>query len=102
LPSGLLAYWLIGLSPPAFDINLKHKEITMSLSLIKLKQKDKGFLCGPNENCFEKGEHWGHLKGVMCKFLADKGKPTTQFFCTKRQAYVKFDNMYSTYKKHKN
>jgi hypothetical protein len=29
-------------------------------------------LCGRNEECFENGECWGHLEGVMCKHLSEK------------------------------
>ena len=29
-------------------------------------------LCGYKESCFEKGEQWGHLEGVLCKHLSEK------------------------------
>ena len=29
-------------------------------------------ICGRKENCFVKGENWGHLNGVMCCFVSEK------------------------------
>jgi len=31
--------------------------------------------CGCKEKCFEKGECWGHLEGVLCKHLQEKDLP---------------------------
>jgi len=29
-------------------------------------------LCGCKEKCFESGEQWGHLQGVLCKHLYER------------------------------
>jgi hypothetical protein len=45
-------------------------------------------LCGCKETCFETGDMWGHLSGVMCKYL---GESTNSSIC------VKDDTMVDTY-----
>lgn len=37
-------------------------------------------MCGCKEPCFENGECWGHLQGVMCKYL---GTETKENVCSK-------------------
>lgn len=57
-------------------------------------------ICGCKEECFEKGELWGHLSGIMCKNLSEKeqcGYPKS--FCMKFKKFVEcyFDEQH--YKK---
>jgi len=43
-------------------------------------------LCGCKELCFKEGTVWGHLDGVMCKYLGEKeigdGKTKSKCFLT--------------------
>lgn len=55
-------------------------------------------LCGPNEVCFEKGECWGHLEGVMCKYLSEG---ENGFVCKKINIFIKQHNVYTTHKEYK-
>ena len=29
-------------------------------------------ICGWKEQCFERGECWGHLEGILCQYLSEK------------------------------
>ena len=43
-------------------------------------------LCGCKETCFERGECWGHLAGVMCKHQSEIDNETgngTVCYCLK-------------------
>lgn len=42
------------------------------LGVFKTKKQKEMKLCGCEETCFERGECWGHLGGVMCKHLTEK------------------------------
>lgn len=51
-------------------------------------------ICGCKEKCFEKGELWGHLSGVLCKYLSEKeNNETVKSFCSKFNEFV---NTYSS------
>ena len=72
------------------------------VSIIEMRHKksDPNTLCGPKEECFENGECWGHLEGVMCKFLEGGGEHDIHFFCNKKQMYIEHSNIYATRKKY--
>lgn len=41
-------------------------------------------LCGCKEKCFEKGDMWGHLSGIMCSNLSEivtNGSYCIKFHC---------------------
>ena len=42
------------------------------LGVFKAKKPKEMKLCGCEETCFERGERWGHLEGVICKHLSEK------------------------------
>ena len=55
-------------------------------------------LCGCKEPCFEKGEQWGHLQGVMCKHQSEVDNDTgngTVCYCLKFKERVEhYSNSY--------
>lgn len=90
---------VVGIRPKNWD-KAGHPDHTVWVSMIELRQESEHLLCGLNENCFENGKCWGHLEGVMCKFLGGGGKYDTHFFCNKIQKYIKVKNVYSTHKEY--
>lgn len=61
--------------------------------MIKVKR-----ICGYKEPCFEKGEQWGHLEGVMCKHQSEVDNDTgngTVGYCLKfKVKTAHYDNSY--------
>jgi len=37
-------------------------------------------LCGCKEKCFINGQQWGHLEGVMCKYLSEIKDKSGEFY----------------------
>lgn len=57
-------------------------------------------ICGCKESCFERGDLWGHLSGVLCKYLTEEDVTWgTRSFCSK---FKRFVNSYSTKEEYKN
>lgn len=56
-------------------------------------------LCGYKEQCFERGECWGHLAGVMCKHQSEVDNDTgngTVGYCLKFKERVEhYSNSYA-------
>ena len=55
-------------------------------------------LCGYKEPCFERGECWGHLAGVMCKHQSEieneSGNGTVCYCLKYKVRTVHYDNSY--------
>ena len=60
-------------------------------------------MCGCKESCFERGDLWRHLSGVLYKYLTEEDVAwSTRSFCSK---FKRFANIYTNseeYKKCKN